>query len=77
MVCEKKLNSRVGTAFKRHLLDPVDFAFFGLVAIILVKTRDDHKRLGDMVADSHIVRESDLQPDPVPEDLKEVQDAQH
>ena len=55
LVPERKKDSRFAVAFKRHLLDCVDFAFFGAVGVILVKTRDDHKRLGDMVAYSKIV----------------------
>jgi uncharacterized RDD family membrane protein YckC len=55
LVLDRKRDSRFGASLKRHLLDPLDFAFFGAVAIILVKTRNDHKRLGDMVAYSHIV----------------------
>lgn len=54
VVPERRNDGRFGVALKRHLLDPVDFAFFGLVAILLVKTRDDHKRLGGLVAYSHI-----------------------
>lgn len=54
VVPDKRRDSRFAVAFKRHLLDPVDFAFFGVVGLILVKTRDDHKRLGDMVAYCHI-----------------------
>jgi uncharacterized RDD family membrane protein YckC len=41
-------------ALKRHLCDPVDFMFFGSVAILTVKLRTDNKRLGDMFAHSRI-----------------------
>lgn len=37
-------------AIKRRLLDPFDFFFFGLVAIIAVKNTPDHQRLGDLWA---------------------------
>lgn len=46
-------------SLKRHLLDPIDFAFFGVVAIILVKVRDDHKRLGDIFARSRIANDKE------------------
>jgi len=54
VVPDRRRDSHFAVSLKRHLLDPVDFAFFGLVGIILVKSRDDHKRLGDMVAYSHV-----------------------
>jgi uncharacterized RDD family membrane protein YckC len=52
---ERRKDARFVVAFKRHLLDPIDFFVFGIVAIILVKTREDHKRLGDMLAHSRVV----------------------
>jgi len=55
IVPERRKDFRIAVAFKRHLLDPIDFFLFGLVAIVLVKTRDDHKRLGDMFAHSRVV----------------------
>ena len=55
VVQERRQDYRFMVAFKRHLLDPIDFFFFGIVAIILVKTRSDHKRLGDIVAHSKVV----------------------
>ena len=52
---ERRNDARFSVALKRHLLDPVDFFLFGVVAIVLVKTRQDHKRLGDMFAHSRVV----------------------
>jgi uncharacterized RDD family membrane protein YckC len=52
---ERRKVPRFVVAFKRHLLHPIDFFLFGVVAIILVKTREDHKRLGDMLAHSRVV----------------------
>ncbi len=44
-------------SLKRHLLDPIDFAFFGLVGILLIKFSKEHKRLGDHWAKSLVVKE--------------------
>ena len=33
-------------AFKRHLVDMIDFFFFGIVAFIAIKNTPDHQRLG-------------------------------
>lgn len=37
-------------AFKRHLVDMIDFFFFGIVAIITIKNTPDHQRVGDLWA---------------------------
>jgi len=47
-------------SLKRHLLDPVDFAFFGLVGIISIKYSKQHKRLGDFWAKSLVVKDEYL-----------------
>ncbi|MTI23280.1 RDD family protein [Fulvivirga sp. RKSG066] len=44
-----------GQAFKRHLMDMIDFFFFGLVAIITVKNTPDHQRVGDLLAKTIVV----------------------
>jgi len=54
LVKENRKDARFFVAFQRHLLDPIDFAFFGSVALLVAKIRPDHKRLGDMFADTHI-----------------------
>jgi uncharacterized RDD family membrane protein YckC len=59
---ERRKDFRFAVAFKRHLLDPIDFFLFGVVAIILVKTREDHKRLGDMLAHSRVVLDKEEEP---------------
>ncbi len=49
-----------GQSFKRHLLDPIDMIFFGLVAIIIIKNSELNQRLGDMWAKTVVVKsESD------------------
>ena len=57
VVPDRKGDFPLWNSLKRHLLDPVDFVILGLVAILLSTLRSDHKRLGDIVARSHVVRE--------------------
>jgi uncharacterized RDD family membrane protein YckC len=54
VVCERRMDFPLKVTLLRHLVDFIDFAFFGIVAFILVRVRDDHKRLGDMLAHSHV-----------------------
>ncbi|MEM6516033.1 MAG: RDD family protein [Bacteroidota bacterium] len=42
-------------SFKRHLLDPIDMFFFGLIAIITIKNTDLNQRLGDLWAKTIVV----------------------
>lgn len=55
VISDRRRDFGVMVALKRHLLDPVDFFLFGLVAIILVKTTEQHKRIGDLVAHTRVV----------------------
>jgi len=59
VVQERRKDFGVAVSFRRHLLDFIDFFLFGIVAILLVKTTDDHKRLGDRFAHSHVVLDKD------------------
>ena len=34
-------------SFKRHLLDPIDMFFFGLIGIITIKNTEKNQRVGD------------------------------
>ena len=49
-----------GQSFKRHLLDPIDMFLFGLVGILTIKNSDNNQRLGDMWANTIVVKPSDL-----------------
>jgi uncharacterized RDD family membrane protein YckC len=60
IVPENRRDSLFVVSFKRHILDPIDFAFFGTVAVILVKVRSDHKRLGDMFAHSKVLLDKEV-----------------
>ena len=42
--------------FKRHILDIVDFFFFGLIAILIIKLTQRSQRLGDMWAKTLVVK---------------------
>lgn len=44
-----------GQAFKRHLVDMIDFFFFGIVAVIIIKNTPDHQRLGDLLAKTIVI----------------------
>jgi len=45
-----------GQSLKRHLLDPIDMIFFGLVGIITIKNSEFNQRLGDMWAKTVVVK---------------------
>ena len=47
-----------GQSLIRHLLDPVDMFFFGLVGILTIKNSDKHQRVGDIVAKTIVVKAS-------------------
>lgn len=42
-------------SFKRHLLDPIDMFFFGLVGFIVLQTTEHHQRVGDLWARTVVV----------------------
>ncbi|WP_349664402.1 RDD family protein [Cellulophaga lytica] len=49
-----------GESFKRHLLDPIDMFFFGLIGIITIKNTDKNQRLGDIWGNTIVVKTSEL-----------------
>jgi hypothetical protein len=44
-----------GQALKRHLVDMIDFFFFGIPAFITIKNTPDHQRLGDLLAKTIVI----------------------
>jgi len=42
-------------SFKRHLLDPVDMFFFGLVGFVTIQSSEYHQRVGDIWAKTIVV----------------------
>ena len=49
-----------GESFKRHLLDPIDMVFFGLIGIVTIKNTDKNQRLGDIWGHTIVVRTENL-----------------
>ncbi len=47
-------------SFKRHLFDPIDMFFFGLVGIITIKNTTKNQRLGDIWGNTIVVLNKDL-----------------
>jgi len=45
-----------GQSLKRHLLDPIDMFFFGIIGIITIKNTENNQRLGDIWAKTIIVK---------------------
>lgn len=45
-----------GQSFKRHLLDPIDMIFFGLIGIITIKNTALNQRIGDLWAKTVVVK---------------------
>jgi uncharacterized RDD family membrane protein YckC len=55
VVQDRKTDFPLWVSLKRHLLDPIDFALFGVVAVVVSTVNADHKRIGDMVARARVV----------------------
>jgi uncharacterized RDD family membrane protein YckC len=49
-----------GESFKRHLLDPIDMFFFGLIGIVTIKNTEKNQRLGDIWGNTIVVRNENL-----------------
>jgi len=43
-------------SFLRHIVDPVDMFFFGIVAIITIKNSNESQRLGDLLAKTKVLK---------------------
>ncbi len=52
----RTLELSFGQSLKRHLVDCVDMFFFGLIGVILVLKTSRNQRLGDLWADTIVVR---------------------
>ncbi len=56
VIQEKKNDLLISVTLRRHLLDIIDFFFFfGIVAVLMVKFTEEHKRIGDYVANSRVI----------------------
>ncbi len=45
-----------GQSLKRHLLDPIDMFFFGLIGIITITNTDKNQRLGDIWGNTIVIK---------------------
>ena len=48
-------------AFKRRVCDPLDIFIYGLPALICILKTPKHQRLGDLFADTVVVKASDIE----------------
>ncbi|WP_164998599.1 RDD family protein [Chryseobacterium sp. 3008163] len=51
-----ELDITIKQSFLRHIVDPIDMFFFGLVAIIIITNSQESKRLGDLLAKTKVVK---------------------
>ena len=58
----KTNGSKIGftDALKRRICDPFDIFSYGIVALILVSKTEKHQRLGDLLANTIVVKASDI-----------------
>lgn len=43
-------------SLKRHIMDPVDMIFFGLVGVIVIKNTEKNQRIGDLWAKTIVIK---------------------
>lgn len=49
-------NVTIKQSFLRHLVDPIDMMFFGIIGIILINNSETNQRLGDILAKTKVVK---------------------
>ena len=47
----------LGESLKRHLLDPIDMSFFGIVGIITISSTEKNQRLGDLWGKTIVIKQ--------------------
>jgi len=47
-------------AFKRRIVDPIDICFYGIPALICIYNTPKFQRIGDLLADTVVVKKSDI-----------------
>ena len=50
----------IGDAFKRRIVDLIDITFYGIPALICIYNTPKFQRLGDLFADTVVVKKSDI-----------------
>ena len=53
-------NITLSDAFKRRICDPLDIFIYGIPAIICISKTDKHQRIGDLLANTLIVKKTDI-----------------
>lgn len=48
-------------AFKRRICDPIDLGIYGIPALICIYKTDKHQRIGDILANTLVVKLSDIE----------------
>lgn len=51
---EQKINLK--QSFLRYIVDPLDMSFFGIVAVIIITTSEESRRLGDLLAKTKVIK---------------------
>ncbi len=49
----------IGTAFKRHIADPLDIYVWGLVGLVTIWFTEKHQRIGDLIAKTIVIDTGD------------------
>ena len=60
VVTENGLKPSLSSIFKRRLLDPIDIFFYGIPALICILKTPKHQRLGDLWANTLVVKTTDI-----------------
>lgn len=50
----------LSTAFKRRVIDCIDLGLYGIPALICISKTAKHQRLGDLFADTLVIKKSDI-----------------
>lgn len=50
----------LSNSLKRHIVDPIDIFFYGIPALICIYKTPKFQRLGDMLADTVVVKRADI-----------------
>ena len=50
----------LSAAFKRRLIDPIDILFYGIPALICINYTPKYQRIGDLFADTVVVKKGDI-----------------
>ncbi|GAA4923526.1 RDD family protein [Mucilaginibacter defluvii] len=66
VVCANGRPISFSTALKRRICDIIDLSTYGVVAIILILKTSKHQRLGDLLANTIVIRKADFKISPKP-----------